>query len=148
MRWIPLRDSADGPSHRCVAHSVEFRLPATCNVCDEERKTKSAEQIEREDRESAATGVLPYVPGLPTSIEDELKLREMAAWFLRKARSSGGASKGHNSDGRFAARVKYAELALRAHTAAAAMAERREQNYHDERRTLELKELKAARKGR
>lgn len=126
-------------------HSVEFRLPNTCAQCEDERKNKPVEDVSQEEKDA---GGLPYIPGLPTSIEDEQRLRMMADWFLRKARSSGGASKGQNSDGRFAARVKYAELALRAHMAAAAMAEKREQSFHDERRVREIKELKAARKGR
>ena len=128
-----------------MVHSVEFRLPKTCDQCEEDRRNRPVEEISQEEKDA---GALPYIPGLPTSIEDEQRLRMMADWFYKKARSSGGASKGQNSDGRFATRVKYAELSLRAHTAAAAMAERREQSFHDERRIREIKDLKAARKGR
>lgn len=139
-RWIRLREPTDGgtgPQLRCIEHAVEFSPPSSCEHC-------RPEDADREDEK--VYGDLPYLPGMPTPLEDERKFREMAAWFYKKARSNGGAQRGQNNDNRFAARQKYAELAVRTLKIAADMAAQREANYLAEKRQAEI--LRADHKAR
>lgn len=133
-KWIQLQvTEPGGPTTRCVVHGQDFRAPHSCSECNAEEPPTDAER---------AVGDLPYIPGLPTPIEDERQLRAMAARMWRKAMSSGGKSTGGNDANRFGVRAKYAELSLRALTAASAMAERRISDWIDEKRQAEALALK------
>jgi len=98
-------------------HAVEFRTPATCAQCDSAPRSV----------EENATGDLPYIPGLPTPIEDERAFRGMSSQFLESANLADVAT----------VAVKYAELGLRALSIAAAMGERRISDWNDEKRQNE-----------
>jgi len=100
-----------------VVHAHEFSAPATCPHCD--AAPPSAEE--------QATGDLPYIPGLPTPIEDERSFRELSRTFLKSAQEAEIAT----------VAVKYAELGLRALTVGAAMGERRVSDWNDEKRQNE-----------
>jgi len=124
-RWIRLADSTPGgPTHRCVVHAHEFRTPATCPQC------AGAEKSTEED----TTGDLPYIPGLPTPIEDERSFRELSRTFLAAAQETDVAT----------VAVKYAELGLRALTVASAMGERRVSSWLAEKRQAEVRAITSA----
>ncbi len=121
-RWIRLATTEpNAPTHRCVVHSHEFTAPATCPHCD---------AAPRSDEEQA-TGDLPYIPGLPTPIEDERSFRELSRSFLKSAQEAEVAT----------VAVKYAELGLRALTVASAMGERRTSEWLAEKRQAEVRAI-------
>lgn len=125
-RWIRLSSAEPGGhTHRCVVHAHEFNAPATCPHCD--AAPPSAEE--------QATGDLPYIPGLPTPIEDERSFRELSRQFLRAAQETEVAT----------VAVKYAELGLRALTVGAAMGERRVASWVAEKRQIEIRAVGAKR---
>lgn len=123
-RWIRLAAGPGEPTHRCVVHAYEFSAPATCPHCDGAPASE----------EESATGDLPYIPGLPTPVEDEREFRGLSRQFLEAAQKSDVAT----------VAVKYAELGLRALTVASAMGERRVSAYIAEKRQAEVRAIGAA----
>ena len=118
-KWVKLRVVAPGGnSLRCVEHGTEFSPPKCCQQC-------TAEPTAEED---GGVGELPYLPGLPTPIEDERAFRGMSRQFLEAAQSSEVAT----------VAVKYAELGLRALKFASDMGVAREASYVLERRQREI----------
>lgn len=107
-----------------MVHAHEFSAPATCPHCD--AAPPSAEE--------QATGDLPYIPGLPTPIEDERSFRELSRTFLAAAQETDVAT----------VAVKYAELGLRALTVASAMGERRVSSWLAEKRQAEVRAITSA----